>query len=92
MRKLGSVVESLQRALGSTVLWHGTKTQDPGVFQNNKPIDVAILPLSIDKGQGKDDFETLAAEIKKNMQRAEQQQGAVGADLLAGNSSSTSGA
>ena len=68
-RKLGSVVESLQRALGSTFSWQENKKQDPGVFQtSDKPIDVAIVPLSADKGQGKDDFETLAAEIKKNME------------------------
>jgi chemotaxis protein MotB len=68
-KKLGSVVESLQRALGSTIFWQENKKQDPGVFQTSeKPIDVAILPLSADKGQGRDDFETLAAEIKKNME------------------------
>jgi len=67
--KLGSVVESLQRALGSTILWQESKKQDPGVFENSeKPFHVAILPLAINRGQEREDFETLAAEIKKNME------------------------
>ncbi len=67
--KLGSVVESLQRALGSTILWHENKKQDPGVFKNSeKPFDVAILPLSLNRDQGREDLETLAAEIKKNIE------------------------
>ncbi len=82
-RKLGSVVESLQRALGSTISWQGNKNQDPGVFENNeKPFDVAILPLAVDKGQGREDFEALAAEIKKNMGEEQNNNGGKsGADL-----------
>jgi len=82
-RKLGSMVESLQKALGSTLFWHETKKQDPGVFENSdKPIDVAILPLSVDKGHGREDFETLAAEIKKNMEEGLNNNGGQsGADL-----------
>jgi len=75
--KLGSMVESLQRALGSTILLHENKKQDPGVFENSdKPIDVAILPLAINKGQGREDFETLAAEIRKNMEEGRNNNGA----------------
>ncbi len=67
--KLGSVVESLQRALGSTILWHENKRQDPGVFENSeKPFEVAVLPLSVNRDRGREDLETLAAEIKKNME------------------------
>jgi chemotaxis protein MotB len=82
-RKLGSVVESLQRALGSTILWHESHKQDPGVFQNSdKPIDVAILPLPVNKGEGTEDFEALAAEIKKNMEQMVNNNGApAGIDL-----------
>ena len=81
--KMGSVVESLQRALGSTIFWQENKKQDPGVFQTSeKPIDVAIVPLSADKGQGREDFETLAAEIKKNMEEGQSNNGVqAGVDL-----------
>ena len=68
-KKMGSVVESLQRALGSTAAWQEGKRQDTGVFENSsRPIDVAILEVKSERGQGKDDFEKLAAEIKKNIQ------------------------
>ena len=70
-KKMGSVVESLQRALGSTS-WHEEKKQNPGVFQtSDKPIEVAIVPVNSEKGQGKDDFEKLAAEIKKKVKEAQ---------------------
>ena len=59
-KKMGSVVESLQRALGSTTAWQEGKKQDPGVFQTRPiPIEVAIVPVNSEKGQGKEDFEKL---------------------------------
>ncbi len=48
-KKMGSVVESLQRALGSTSAQE-VKKQDPGVFQaSHKPIDVTIVPVNSEK-------------------------------------------
>ena len=71
-KKMGSVVESLQRALGSTAAWQEGKKQETGVFEvSDKPLDVAIIPVNADKGQGKDDFEKLAAEIKKNIREGQ---------------------
>ncbi len=71
-KKMGSVVESLQRALGSTAAWQDGKKQDTGVFEvSNKPLDVAIIPVNADKGQGKEDFEKLAAEIRKNIKEGQ---------------------
>jgi len=59
----------MQRALGSTILWQENKKQDPGVFENSeRPFHVAILPLAINRGREREDFETLAAEIKKNIE------------------------
>jgi chemotaxis protein MotB len=70
-KKMGSVVESLQRALGSTT-WQEGKKQDAGVFPiSDKPVEVAIVPVNSEKGQGKDDFEKLAAEIKKNIKEGQ---------------------
>jgi chemotaxis protein MotB len=70
--KMGSVVESLQRALGSTAAWQEGKKQDPGVFQNSpNPIEIAIVPVNSEKAQGKEDFEKLAAEIKKKIKEGQ---------------------
>ena len=68
-KKLGSVVESLQRALGSTFLVQ-TSRQEPGAFQtSSKPLDVAIVSTAETPPAGaKDDFEKLAADIKKKME------------------------
>ena len=74
-KKMGSVVESLQRALGSTT-WQEGKKQDAGVFPiSDKPVEVAIVPVNSEKGQGKDDFEKLAAEIKKNIKEGQKNNG-----------------
>ena len=75
-KKMGSVVESLQRALGSTAAWQESKKQDPGVFQTSPiPIEVAIVPVNSEKGQGKEDFEKLAAEIKKKIKEGQNNNG-----------------
>ena len=68
-KKLGSVVESLQRALGSTFLVQ-TSRQEPGAFQtSSKPLEVAIVSTAETPPAGaKDDFEKLAADIKKKME------------------------
>ena len=72
-RKLGTVVESLQRALGSTIFMQASRP-DPGVFHStSQPIDVALVQVSAEKEQGavkegREDFEKLAAEIKKKME------------------------
>jgi len=74
-KKMGSVVESLQRALGSTT-WQEGKKQDAGVFPtSDKPLGVAIVPVNSEKGQGKDHFEKLAAEIKKNIKEGQKNNG-----------------
>ncbi len=68
--KLGSMVESLQRALGSTEIFHSTH-KDPGVFTNtSQPFEVRILPLSIAKrtSHGREEMERLALEIKSKME------------------------
>jgi chemotaxis protein MotB len=70
--KMGSVVESLQRALGSTAAWQEGKKQDPGVFQTSpNPIEAAIVPVNSEKAQGKDDFEKMASEIKKKIKEGQ---------------------
>jgi chemotaxis protein MotB len=78
-KKMGSVVESLQRALGSTAAWQEGKKQDTGVFQtSDKALEVAVVPVNSEKGQGKDDFEKLAAEIKKNIKEGQKNNGGEG--------------
>ncbi len=69
-KKLGSVVESLQRALGSTFLIQMNR-QEPGAFQtSSKPLEVSVVSAT-EKAQAaaKEDFEKLAAEIKNNMEQ-----------------------
>ena len=66
--KLGSAVESLQRALGSVIAVQITQ-RDPGVFQvNHAPNMVTINPIQGAKGYlsnpDKEAFEKLAKEIK----------------------------
>lgn len=68
--KLGSMVESLQRALGTTVLSHSMH-KDPGLFtDSNQPFEVRVLPLSTPKRkfQGREEMELLALEIKSKME------------------------
>ena len=68
--KLGSAVESLQRALGSVIAVQISQ-RDPGVFQvNHAPSMVNITPIQGGKGQlhgEKEYFEKLAKEIKKKV-------------------------
>jgi len=67
-KKLGSAVESLQRALGSVIAVQITQ-RDPGVFQiNHAPSMVTITPIQGAKGHlsssDREAFEKLAKEIK----------------------------
>jgi len=68
--KLGSAVESLQRALGSVIAVQITQ-RDPGVFQvTHAPTMTNITPIQGGKGQlhgEKEYFEKLAKEIKKKV-------------------------
>ena len=69
-KKLGSVVESLQRALGSNVFMQASRPE-PGVLHSaSRPIDVTLVQASAEKeqGAGKEDFEKLAREIQKKME------------------------
>ena len=69
-KKLGTVVESLQKALGSTIFMQASRP-DPGVFHStSQPIDTALVQAPAEKEPGavKEDFEKLAAEIKKKME------------------------
>ena len=66
-RKLGSMVESLHRALGSTIFTQATHPE-PGAFQSSAyPVNVAIVPTSREKGVSSEDFEKLAQSIQKKM-------------------------
>jgi chemotaxis protein MotB len=69
-KKLGSAVESLQRALGSVIAVQTTQ-REPGVFQiNHAPNMVNITPIQGGKGQlsgERETFEKLAKEIQKGV-------------------------
>ena len=69
-KKMGSAVESLQRALGSVIPIQTTQ-HNPGVFQVNKtPSMVNITPIQGAKGRlygEREEFEKLAKEIKKQV-------------------------
>ncbi len=69
-KKMGSAVESLQRALGSVIAVQTTQ-QEPGVFHVNRtPSMVNITPIQGAKGRvygEKENFEKLAKEIKKEV-------------------------
>ncbi len=66
-KKLGSMVESLHRALGSTILTQSSPP-DPGIFQTSGyPMEVNIAPASKDKGVSSEDFEKLAQNIRQKM-------------------------
>jgi len=82
-KKLGSVVESLQRALGSTIMMYQVGRQEPGAFDtSSRPIDVTIVPLAGQKGATeKEDFEKLASEIRKKMEESGRQDAAKGESL-----------
>lgn len=81
-KKLGSVVESLQRALGSTFLVQMTQ-KEAGAFQtSNKPMEVTIV-AALDKPTppGKEDFEKLAGDIKRKMEEGIRKEGGGDATL-----------
>ena len=83
-KKLGSMVESLQRALGSTAILQSTYNKDPGLFTDtSQPIDVKIAPISSSprKSQGREDMEKLAQEIKRKMEELSGK-GAEGENLM----------
>ncbi len=68
--KLGSAVESLQRALGSVISVQNTQ-RNPGVFVANLPQRLHITPIEGGKGYPSkaeiENFEKLIREIKTNM-------------------------
>ena len=69
-KKFGSMVESMQKALGSVITVQ-MATRDPGAFQSNSvPLDINISPLLERKLQAseKQSFEKLAQEIQKKME------------------------
>jgi chemotaxis protein MotB len=71
-KKMGSAVESLQRALGSVIAVQITQ-RDAGVFQvNHTPGMVKITPIQGAKGRpygDRESFEKLAKEIKAGVDR-----------------------
>ncbi|HSR11081.1 MAG TPA: flagellar motor protein MotB, partial [Thermodesulfobacteriota bacterium] len=80
-KKLGTVVESLQRALGSTVMVTG-RTTDAGVFQSSRrPLEVSLVHTEEKTKGGGEDYAKLAAEIKKEMEETVRSQGAEGETL-----------
>jgi len=79
-KKLGSVVESLQKALGSTIFMQASQPE-AGVLQNaSRPLNVTLVSTPAEKAQaaGKDDFEKLAADIKKKMEEGLKDSGGQG--------------
>jgi chemotaxis protein MotB len=69
-KKLDSMVESLQKALGATVIFHAAQ-KDPGLFTNtSQPMDIRISPRLIPKRKtpGQEEMETLALNIRKKME------------------------
>jgi len=70
-KKLGSAVESLQRALGSVIAVQTTQ-RNPGVFPAGMPPRVHIVPIDGGKGypsKGEiENFEKLVKEIQAKMQ------------------------
>jgi chemotaxis protein MotB len=66
-KKLGSMVESLHRALGSTIFTQSSPPE-PGVFQTSSaPLDVSIVSTPREKWVSTEDFEKLAQNIQKKM-------------------------
>jgi len=78
--KLGSVVESLQRALGSNIFMQTSQAESGVLHPASQPIDVALVRVSAEKEQraAKEDFEKLAAEIKKKMEEGSKNNGGQG--------------
>lgn len=82
-KKLGSVVESLQRALGSNIFMQASQPERGVLHPASQPINVALVQVSPEKEQGaqkegKEDFEKLAAEIKKKMEEGIKNNGGQG--------------
>jgi chemotaxis protein MotB len=75
-QKLGSAVESLQRALGSVVAVQSTQ-RNPGVFPANMPQRLQITPIDGGKGYPSkeeiENFEKLVKGIQTKMQGLSQQ-------------------
>jgi len=69
--KLGSAVESLQRALGSVIVIQSTQ-RNPGVFPAGMPQKIHIAPIDGGKGYPSkseiENFEKLVKEIQARMQ------------------------
>lgn len=69
-RKFGSMVESLQRALGSVIVFQ-TAQREPGAFplfpSHGKPIDLHISPQAEFKRGEREAFEKLAREIQQRL-------------------------
>jgi chemotaxis protein MotB len=89
--KLGSAVESLQRALGSVISIQSSQS-DPGLFpQRNQPLSKTyITPVSAGQSAGKghlspsevENFEKMAREIRKKLETlAQQEKGEKGVGL-----------
>jgi len=74
--KLGSAVQSLQRALGSVIAVQSTQ-RNPGVFVANLPQRLQITPIDGGKGYPSrseiENFEKLVKEIQTKMQGLSQQ-------------------
>jgi chemotaxis protein MotB len=67
--KFGSMVESLQRALGSVTMAQMAQKETGAFTTYSKPIDVSISPLVPQKGQNeKENLENLAKEIQDKME------------------------
>lgn len=89
--KLGSAVESLQRALGSVIAVQNPQ-HNPGVFVVNLPQRVHITPIEGGKGYPSkseiENFEKLIQEIKTNMKGLSQYGNQKRADLGKGDTGS----
>jgi chemotaxis protein MotB len=86
-KKFGSMVESMQRALGSVIVFQTTQ-REAGVFTNySKPIDVNLAGASGFKGSSmeRENLQQLAREIKQRVDEisgAKGGKGDTGADQL----------
>ncbi len=81
-KKLGTVVESLQRALGSTIFM-ARQGESSMAFENaTRPFQVNLVALADKNKSGKEDFSKLASEIKERMGEKMEQNGASPGDTL----------
>jgi chemotaxis protein MotB len=87
-KKLGSAVESLQRALGSVISVQNSQ-RNPGVFSASLPRPVHITPMNGDKGplskEEIEKFEKLTREIQSKMQGLYPQTGGPAGERARGN-------